>query len=989
MTHYRRSGLRMICSLSLLSMISLALCLLPRTERLPGQGFRPKPTIRNISANSPAMDVRRASELYSKLPLSFELAPQPAAAMGPTESKIEFVAHGPGYWVGLGRDSVRIASQRLLREGREPLQMRFKNGKPTTQLEGAGKLPGLINYYLGGDRSEWRTGVRQFARVEYHDLYKGVDAVFYGTPRQMEFDFVLAPDADPGSIQMEFGPGTNVLINEVGDLVVEVGADEVQLRRPVIYQEIDGQRKEIPGGFVVQGNLVSFHVGDYDRTERLILDPVLLYSSYLGGANADVIEAVALDSSGNIIVVGYTQSANLATVNSIQSTLRGNSDGFIAKLNPTGSALLFSTYLGGDSEDALAAIAVQTTGSMWVVGSSNSSNFPLLAPLQMNIGTGYDAVIVHVSPTGLLYFSTFWGGNGDDFARAVALDSSSAIYVAGDTFSTNLPIGIAAQPSYGGGTAGQCPTTAAGQPLGGDAFAFKLLAIGPTLRYTTYLGGSGCEAGRGIAVDDAGNAYVTGATTSTNFPTVGPVQSTIGGGSCTPSGGGATYSCPDAFVSKIKPDGSALVYSTYLGGNGLDDGAAIAVDSSGAAYLVGTTQSADFPTESPWQPALRGPQDVFASKLNPAGSALAYSTYFGGTGSESGAALQLDSSLRPYIVGSTSSGDLPLINEVRSTLAGGQDAFAAVLTASGSGLNFSTYFGGSADDQGLGLALDSTGNFWLAGFTDSASFPTSSNPLQANSAGGRDGFLAKISPVAGGPQVSAGGVVNNASFAPSPAPMAPGSIAAVFGTNLNDGSSVLSSAIGSDGKLVTTLGGASVTVNGIAAPMFYSTPSQLGIQIPFEIANSSIGTIVVTVAGQTSAPQYISISNFAPGIFTTNQQGNGLAATLHQDGVTPITLVNPPHLNEVIVFFGTGLGLTSPSLATGELSAGNLTSTPVTATVGGVLATVEFSGTAPGFVGLNQINVRIPASITTGSAVEIVFSIGGQQSNVVTIPVSP
>ncbi|HWP85041.1 MAG TPA: hypothetical protein VNN17_07620, partial [Terriglobia bacterium] len=233
------------------------------------------------------------------------------------------------------------------------------------------------------------------------------------------------------------------------------------------------------------------------------------------------------------------------------------------------------------------------------------------------------------------------------------------------------------------------------------------------------------------------------------------------------------------------------------------------------------------------------------------------------------------------------------------------------------------------------------------------------------------------------------GVVNNASFAPAPAPLAPGSIAAVFGSNLNDGSIITSSTIGPDGKLVTTLGGSSATVNSIPAPIFYSTPGQIGIQIPFELANLSFGTLRVTVAGETSEPVNIPISNFAPGIFTVNQQGTGLAAALHEDGVTPVTGGNPAHLNEVIVFFGTGLGVASPPLATGERSGGNPTSTPATATVGGVAAIVEFSGTAPGFVGLNQINVRIPAGIATGPAVPVVFNIGGQAANPVTIPVAP
>jgi uncharacterized protein (TIGR03437 family) len=242
--------------------------------------------------------------------------------------------------------------------------------------------------------------------------------------------------------------------------------------------------------------------------------------------------------------------------------------------------------------------------------------------------------------------------------------------------------------------------------------------------------------------------------------------------------------------------------------------------------------------------------------------------------------------------------------------------------------------------------------------------------------------------VAGAPAITEGGVVNNASFALSPAPLAPGSIAAIFGTNLNDGSSVFFTTTGPDGKLVTMLGGASVTVNDIPAPMFYSTPGQLGIQIPFEVAGLTLASIRVSVSGQASAPQNIIISNFSPGIFTTNQQGAGPAVALHDNGVTLVTTGNAAHLGEAVIFFGTGLGVTSPPLATGQLSNGNLTSTAVTATVGGMPAIVDFSGTAPGFAGLNQINVRIPPSVIPGPSVPVTFSIGGRQSNTVTIPIS-
>jgi uncharacterized protein (TIGR03437 family) len=980
--------------ITMLSALSLLLCLQAEHGAQLHRSISAAAPLPRISQVSLALDKPAASALYDRIPLSFE------AADGQADSGMEFISRIPGYWLGLGKEEIVVANRGSQTERGKPLRIRLLGARESVQLQGAGKLPGVTNYYVGNDPKKWRAGVSHFGSVEYRGLYQGVDAVFYARARELEFDFVLAPEANPGAIRMQIGGGTAVRLDANGDLVMGTGAYEVRFKRPEIFQDNDGLRRQIAGGFMVDGNTVGFRVGAYDRSRSLIIDPLLLYAGYLGGSGTDVIQAVDVDANGNVIVAGYTTSTDFPALNEEQSSNRGNSDGFVTKFNPTGATLLYSTYFGGAGADEFSAIAIDSTGSVWLAGDTNSANFPLATPLQFSIGSGYDAVLSRLNSVGLLQFSTYYGGNGDDFARAVAVDSTG-VYLAGDTFSTNLPIGISAQTSYGGGTPAQCPVTGSGQPLGGDVFVLKLDSSGTSRIYATYLGGSGCEAGRGIAVDGAGNAYVTGATNSPNFPTVGPLQASLGGGSCTPFGGGAAYPCPDAFVAKLNSNGGALLYSTYLGGSGLDDAAAIALDSAGEAFVIGDTQSSNFPLLNPLQSSRMGTQDSFVSKINGTGSGLVYSTYFGGNNVDYGRAIKVDSTGRAFIAGFTSSSDLPLVSAIQSSLAGSFDLFVATFNPLGTALHFSTYYGSPDEDQAHGLVLDGSGNTWVVGHTQSSVFPTRGAPYQKASGGGIDGILLKIEPVAvppppppppppsPTPAVSSGGVVNNASFAPAPAPVAPGSIAAVFGSDLNDGSSQQSSSFGADGKLVTSLGGASATINNIPTPMFYSFTGQLGVQIPFELAGQTTGTIVVTVAGQSSVPRTINLDATAPGIFTVNQQGTGIAAVLHQDGVTPVTVQNPAHPNEVVTLFGTGLGMLTPALATGAVSVGNRTVATPTVSIDGVQVAPDFSGAAPNFVGLNQINVRIPANTRTASDIPVVLTINGKQSNSVTIPVGP
>jgi hypothetical protein len=448
------------------------------------------------------------------------------------------------------------------------------------------------------------------------------------------------------------------------------------------------------------------------------MDPVLSFSTYLGGSLSDTNAGLAVDPSGSAYVIGITDSSNFPTMSPLQAAPAGGYEMVVAKLDPSGSALVYSTYLGGSGNDRGLEIAVDSSGNAYLTGDTTSVDFPTASPLQATYAGGYDAFVTKLDPSGsALVYSTYLGGSGLDTGEGIAVDSSGSVYLAGPTMSTDFPTVSPLQASYGGGTY--------------DTFAAKLDPSGSALTYSTYLGGSSQDYGERIAVDPSGNAYVTGWTWSTNFPTADAFQPTKAGGN-------------DAFVAKLNPSGTALVYSTYLGGSTDDYGEAIVADSSGNAYVTGHTYSGDFPTVSPLQAGLAGNNDVFVAKLDPSGSTLAYSTYLGGSSFDSPSGIVVDSSGHVHITGTTQSANFPTVNPLQAAHAGSQDAFVAELDISGSTLVFSTFLGGSANEWSSGIGLHSSGDSCVSGSTASVDFPTAS-PLQAAFAGGSmDFFIAKI-----------------------------------------------------------------------------------------------------------------------------------------------------------------------------------------------------------------------------------------------------
>ncbi len=695
----------------------------------------------------------RAIEAFINLPLYFE------ANQGQTDAQVKFLSRGAGHLLFLtpskavlvltrrepgDTESRKTEEKTERRTSGTVLSMAFVGANRRPHVSGREQLPGKINYFIGNDSRKWRTNVATYGKVLYRDLYPGIDLVYYGRQGQLEYDLVIRPGADLRNIAFGFSGAERLEVDAQGDLLLHTDLGVIRQRKPVVYQEINGVRREISGGYVLRGaRQVGFKVAAHDHSRPVIIDPVLFYSTYLGGSGADSGQGVAVDSAGNAYVTGGTSSINFPTTPGAFQTSRGGSV-FVAKLNPVGSApLVYSTYFGGSGGvsggDNGNAIAVDSLGNAYVTGRTSSTDFPTtLGAFQTTYAGGFtDAFAFKLNSSGSApVYSTYLGGSSDDVGQGIAVDSSANAYVTGQTYSADFPTTLGAfQTTYGGNA---------------DAFVTKLNPAGSApLIYSTFLGGSGQEYGRGIAVGSLGNAYVAGQTDSINFPvTAGAFQTTSAGGS-------------HAFVTKLNLAGSApLDYSTYLGGTGPDYGFGIAVDSSGSAYVTGQTSSPNFPTTpGAFQTTFAGgippgccaPADAFVTKFNPAGSApLVYSTYLGGNSDDFGQSIALDSAGNAWVTGYTLSANFPTTpGAFQPTYAGGPvDAFVTKLNPAGSApLVYSSYLGGSLNDFGAGIAVDIFGNAYATGYTQSTNFPTTAGAFQTTYGGNTDGYVTKIAEV--------------------------------------------------------------------------------------------------------------------------------------------------------------------------------------------------------------------------------------------------
>lgn len=660
----------------------------------------------------PAVNAQPIVNEYGQLPLYFE------ENRGQFEAEVQYMARAGGYHLFLTPSEALFGLKAQAGDEAALLSMRLLEANPSPSLVGENLQAGQSNYLIGNQPEKWHTDIRHYSGVRYIEVYSGIDLLFYTHPSHIQYDFILQPSADPATIQMQF-EGAALEIAENGDLLIHMGDEILRQAAPYTYQDIRGQRQLVESRFIqLSPQVIGFEVGAYNPQYALVIDPSIVYSTYLGGTNFDRANAITVGGSGNTYIVGQTDSFNFPVFTAYQ-TDRGGADGFITKFNPTGTGLVFSTYLGGGSADYIHDVAIDATGAIYVTGQTLSGDFPTSAsaPYKIN-GGGWDAFVVKLNAVGnTLAYGMYLGGSQEDIGYGIALDSSNNAYVTGSVVSNNFPV-----------TVGAFRTT---QPGGTAAFISKVNAAGTALSYSTYLGGSSTDAANAIAVNAAGQVFVTGYTLSTNFPTLNPFRARQPG--------------QEAFITKLNAAGSALVYSSYIGGNLEDVGNAIAIDSSDAAYITGYTNSTNFPTSvGAFQTTAGGAADAFVSKINAAGSAIVYSTYIGGTLADVANDIKVSGSGFAYVTGYTSSANFPTLDPLQVTNPG-TSAFVTVLNTTGTGLRFSSSYGGSATDEGTGIALLNADTIFIAGYTVSDNFPRTTGVYQSTYRGQGDAFVARIS----------------------------------------------------------------------------------------------------------------------------------------------------------------------------------------------------------------------------------------------------
>jgi uncharacterized protein (TIGR03437 family) len=874
---------------------------------------------------------------WSNIPLSFE------PNSGQVSAEVRYLARGSSYSLYLTPGEMMLAAAKG-----SPLRIGIAGASLSASIIGEQRQASTSNYLIGKDPGNWHSAVPNYQRVRYSGVYPGIDLVYYGKDGTLEYDWIVSPLADPRQIRIRFENSVRLRIDEQGDLVIRADQSEYRHKRPTVYQELSGNRVPVKGRWILHGHEAGLRIGSYDRRRPLVIDPPLIYSTYHGGSGLDYAYAIAVDSIGNTYVTGGAGSANFPTTAPFQSSLKGVEDVFVTKINPSGTAKLYSTYLGGGGPDEGHGIAVDVQGNAYITGSAGSLDFPTKGAIQGTQGGSGDAFVTKLNATGTaLVYSTYLGGNGTDNGSAIAIDNAGNAYIVGSTFSANFPTKNPFQAAKGAQE---------------DAFVAKINPAGTALVYSTYLGGNAVDEGNGIAVDAAGSVYVTGYTGSTDFPLQAPLR-------------GSDVNSVDAFVTKINPAGSALVYSTYLGGAATDYGTAIAVDSTGSAYVTGIVTSDDFPVVNPIDGKLasHAVDDIFVSKFNPGGSALVYSTYLGGGSADDPYAIAVDKSGNAYITGRTNSSDFPLANAIQSTRFA-FDMFVTEINPAGSALVFSTFIGGNGSESGRGIAVDQLGNIHVAGEGTSTDFPVV-KPLQGTSGGGSGPQDAFVLLLGNAPPVSGPVITSASDNLIAGGAVVPGGWFYVKGSDLSDVQRIWGgSDFGSSGDLPTDLNGVEVWVNGAPAPVYFISPGQVNAQAPSNISGTM--TVQVFRLGLSSNLLTVPVAQVAPSLYSYTFGSKNYAAALFQDyslmgdpAAVPGTRKAKP--GDIIQLYAAGLGpsasgpLTSPIPVTG-----------VTVTVGGVDAPVLAAAlVAPGQF---QVNFTVPQ--IAGGEYPITVSASGKTS---------
>lgn len=1013
------------------------------------------------------------------IPLVFEASP--AAQAG-------YWGHAPGIGLWLGDSNATLAVQQG--KQRAALEIGFSGANRHPSLEAEQPLRSRTNYFAGNDPSQWRTGVANYASVRYRQIYPGIDLVFHGNtsngnPRQLEYDWVLSPGANPRSIRMNFRGAASARLNDSGDLVLNDGGFEIVQHAPRVIQE----GRAIEGRFVRRGkNSFGIALGPYDKTKPVTIDPVLSYSTFVGGTGGDIAYSVAVDPTGKLLVGGATLSSDFPLKSPVMNMKQHQTDtaGFIVKIDPTqtgAASLLWSTYVSAnqvaDDYAAVLAVAADAQGNVLATGLyatvAGNSGFPLVNAFQSFYTTGLcgnspldfegdgdceNAFVLKLDPTGQnIIYASFLGGSQTQTGYAIAADPNGNAYVAGQTDSPDFPRkGGAYQTSLYGAS---------------DGFLAEVSPVGKLL-YSSYLGGEQNDVITSVAIDSKGMVDVAGYTTSATFPIQNGFQT-------------VRLGPQDAFVAQMNlsvAGAGQLVYSTYLGGTmGSSAIEALTVDSQQNIYVAGGTSAADFPVtaqtafqsklnlvapgltlnipgyavnsyigdafvaeispsaaapNNPTQPtvpmepfsgrnlhqptapharmirpalATRGWHFVLAmassstgssgsppgSNPAPSGNQLLYSTFLGGSGADIAMGIALDAKGHIYVAGTTDSGDFPTTPDALLGTNGGatakptQKAFLTSLDPTQPGskaLLYSTYFGGSGNDAGLRVALD-TGGVDLVGQTASANLPlkgayqaSSNGPSSAADIAG-DAFIARLDLTKSGPVITSAS--NGASFHPN-AGFAPGEVVTFKGQGLGPNPIQLAQ-LDSNGRLAATLAGCQLNVDGTPAPLVHALATQITGILPYELQDR-VGQQVqaqVTCNGLPSNVWPFQVVAADPGIFSDGP-GTGPAAMLNQDG-SYNSVGNPAAKGSVVTLFATGEGQLNPAGGDGRIETGPLSSIPVpklpvTVMFGGVAATkLTYVGVAPNEVdGLLQIDAQIPAGAPSGSAVPLSIQVGSTPS---------
>lgn len=850
-------------------------CLAAIALLLPfGRFLRPASRSRSAFPVAQNKQISQAELLsgYGKLPLTFE------QNQGQTDARVKFLARGSGYTVFLSDD--QTTTLLLIAPSHDPAGSLHgsarastsaapaKNSDATVQLslvganlhapiEGNHLQPGRSNYFIGNDPARWQRNVPHFARVKYRGVYPGVDLVYYGNQGRLESDYILAPGADPAQIGLQIKGAGAVKLDSQGALVLSTAAGDVVLHKPFAYQETAEGRREVAANFVQHApHLVGFRVAPYDTSQPLIIDPVVLYSTYLGGSGKESATGIAVDSTGAAYVTGFTTSTNFpTTAGSVQPVAKHtgatNQETFVTKLSNDGRSQIYSTYLGGvgsGAGDKGSAIAVNSSGQAFVAGTTGASDFPTTLNAYLRIAPNNSgwAYLAQLSADGsTLLYSTYLGGNIGEHGLGVALDQAGIAYIVGDSASFNFPFVNPFQNTNKVTTAGAS-----------TAFLAKIDTTKtgtPSLIYSTYLGGSVGESAQAVAIGANGNAYITGQTGSSDFPqpsAPAPFQASL-----------AASGAINAFIAQIDTTiagSGGLIYSSYLGGSGSstaggDQGNAIALDGNNNAYIAGTTASTNFPvTSGAFQTtnpngAVFG-RTAFVARFDTTKSgplSLVYSTYLGGTGGlgDAGLGIAVDSLKQAYVSGFTTSSNFPITTtSAPQPTRQGSNAFVTVLNPTGtSPVVFSTFWGGSVREDGYAIALDTASppNIYLTGDTSSDPSPPympSAGAFQPARGGLQDAFVTKFSAASGAGAVSA----------------APGSLA--FGSQTVNTTSTAQTVTLTNGATVAlTIN--SILLSGANGSDFTATSTGATACPPATLAAGANCTISVTFTPSTTAAE--------------------------------------------------------------------------------------------------------------------------------------